>query len=104
MVPSEKRALIPGEPICWLPGQPISAGRNEEKWFPRKSAAVPLRTRFPWLPLGERARPGGMRKTGSFEKSIAPLVGVDSWTLGREQKGMRKSGSAKKMYRDIVRR
>jgi len=33
-----------------------------------------LRTRFLWLPLRERARPVGMRKSGSFEKSIAPLV------------------------------
>jgi hypothetical protein len=65
------------DPLAFL-GKPISAGRNEEKWFPRKNAAVPLRTRFLWLPLRERARPGGMRKSGSFEKSMAPLVGLTS--------------------------
>jgi len=83
VVPSRKRAVILGEPIYWRCGATDLSRkerRNEEKWFPRKNAAVPLRTRFLWLPLRERARPGGMRKSGSFEKSNAPLVGPDSWT------------------------
>lgn len=81
MVPSKKRAVILGEPIWWrFWATDLSGEGTRKSGSLEKSAAVPLRTRLPWLPLGERARPGGMRKSGSFEKSIAPLVEPDSWT------------------------
>ena len=80
MVPSKTCAVILGEPICWRCWATDLSRKERGKVVPSKRAAVPLRTRLPWLPLGERARPGGMRKSGSFEKSIAPLVESDSWT------------------------
>ena len=42
MVPSKKRAVIPGEPICWRFWATDLSGRNEEKWFPRKKCGGPL--------------------------------------------------------------
>ena len=81
MVPSRKSAVILGEPIYWRCGATDLSRKERGKVVPSKERGeVPLRTRFLWLPLRERARPGGMRKSGSFEKSNAPLVGPDSWT------------------------
>ena len=44
-----------------------------------KSAAVPLRTRFPWLPLGRRARPGGHEQNWFLRKKLHLLARNDSW-------------------------
>lgn len=81
MVPSKKRAVILGEPIFWRCCATDLSRKERGKVVPSKRVPrSPCEPRLPWLPLGERARPGGMRKSGSFEKSIAPLVGPDSWT------------------------
>ena len=94
MVPSKTCAVILGEPICWRCSATDLSRKERGKVVPskivRRSA---LRTRFPWLPLGERARPGGMRKSGSFEKSMAPLVGAWLLDLGRN------SGNEEKWFR-----
>jgi len=87
VVPSRKSAVILGEPIYWRCGATDLSRKERGKVVPRKNAAVPLRTRFLWLPLRERARPGGMRKSGSFEKSNAPLVGPGLLDPRSEQRG-----------------
>jgi hypothetical protein len=80
VVPSRKSAVILGEPIYWRCGATDLSRKERGKVVPSKERGGPIATRFLWLPLRERARPGGMRKSGSFEKSNAPLVGPDSWT------------------------
>jgi hypothetical protein len=77
VVPSKERAVILSEPICWRcwATRPQPEGTRKSGSL-EKSAAVPLRSRFPRLPPGERARRAGMRKSGSFENSVAPLVGA----------------------------
>jgi hypothetical protein len=75
VVPSKKRGVILGEPICWRCWA-TSTGRNEEKWFPRKECGGPLAN--PISLAASRANGlgrAGMRKTGSFEKSMAPTGG-----------------------------
>ena len=81
MVPLKKRAMIPGDPICSRFWATDLSGKERGKVVPSKRVPrSPCEPELPWLPLGELARPGGMRKTGSFERSIAPLVEPDSWT------------------------
>jgi hypothetical protein len=81
VVPSKKRAMIPGDPdlLAFLGNRSQREGRRKSGSL-EKSTAVPPANPTPWLPLGGRARPGGMRESGFFEKSIAPLVEPDSWT------------------------
>jgi len=81
VVPSKTCAVILGEPIYWRCGATDLSRKERGKVVPSKRVPrSPCEPDFPGCLLGERARPGGMRKSGSFEKSIAPLVEPDSWT------------------------
>jgi hypothetical protein len=60
VVPSNNRAVILGEPICWRCWETDLSRKERGKVVPSKRVwRSPSRTRFPWPPLGERARPGG---------------------------------------------
>jgi len=74
VVPSRKKCSDFGEPIYWRCGATDLTGRNEEKWFPPKERGGPLRTRFSGCLYANGLGRAAMRKSGSFEKSNAPLV------------------------------
>jgi len=59
VVPSKTCAVILGEPICWRCwATDLSPEGTRKSGSLEKSAAVPLRTRFPWLPLGRTGSAG----------------------------------------------
>jgi len=81
VVPSKKRAVILGEPICWRCwATDLSPEGTRKSGSLEKSAAVPLRTRFPWLPLRANGTPGADEGKLVPSKKVWHLrVGPDSW-------------------------
>ena len=79
MVPSKKRAVILGEPICWRFWATDLSGRNEEKWFPRKECRGPLAN--PTSLASRRTGSAGRHEEKWFlRKKYAPQAEPDSWT------------------------
>ena len=81
MVPSKKHAVILGEPICWRFWATDLNRKERGKVVPSKECGGPLAN--PISLATSRANGlgrAGMRKSGSFEKSMAPLVGPAPWT------------------------
>lgn len=65
MVPSKKRAVILGEPICWYYWATDLSRKERGKVVSSKR--------------GRRARPGGHEENWFLRKKLHLLAGTDSW-------------------------
>ena len=77
MVPSKTRGVILGEPIYWRCGATDLSRKERGKVVPSKERGGPIAN--PISLAASRANGlgrAGMRKTGSFEKSMAPAGGA----------------------------
>jgi hypothetical protein len=81
VVPSKKRAVIFGEPICWRCWATDLNRKERGKVVPSKRLRrSPCEPDFPGCLKGERARPGGHEENWFLRKKVlAPAGGPDSW-------------------------
>src|SRR5579863_3704330 len=95
VVPSNNRAGILGEPICWRCWETDLSPGGTRKVVPSKRVwRSPLRTGFPWPPLRERARPGGHEGKWFLRKKYGAFSGARPLDFclnrGNEEKWFRK--------------
>ena len=75
MVPSKKRAVILGEPICWRCWATDLSRKERGKVVPSKKVRrSPCEPDF-LAPLGERARPGGYEGNWFLRKRLPLAAG-----------------------------